>query len=222
MCLSGQDYPLWSNERIHQFFDNNSKREFICGYNISRSDNKRQRSKVTRYHFFRDLPWKNRTLKRIVVASTRYILSLLQLHRHPYIEINGIKQEIYFGSDYWALSMPCVRYVLQCFSNVPRYTNYFRSTFVPSEMCIQTMVFNSPFAENAILVEGAYQGLDKLTPLHYIDYHGAIKQLTVSDLPTLISEDKMFCRKVATGVSDELKYRIDALRNTPIMCATEF
>jgi hypothetical protein len=214
VCLSGQDYPLWSNERIHELFRDNPEREFICGYNLTHTDNKWQRGKVTNYHLFRDLPWSNTWLKNKVIVASRHLLSFLQLHKHPYIEIDGAKQEVYFGSDYWALTLPCARYVVQRLTDEPRYAKYFRSAFVPSELCIQTIVFNSPFAANAMLTTGAYPGLDKLTPLHYIDYHGAIKQLTAADLPALLKADKMFCRKVVTGTSDELKELIDGVRNS--------
>lgn len=36
VCLSGQDYPFWSNARIHRFFNENRKSEFIGGFNITR------------------------------------------------------------------------------------------------------------------------------------------------------------------------------------------
>jgi hypothetical protein len=214
VCLSGQDYPLWSNERIHKLFDNNPKREYICGYSLTRVDNKWQRGKITHYHLFRDLPWSNTWLKNKVIVASRHLLSLLPFRKHPYLEIDGAKQEVYFGSDYWALTLPCARYVVQRLADEPRYAKYFRSAFVPSELCIQTIVFNSPFAANAMLTTGVYPGLDKLTPLHYIDYHGAIKQLTKEDLPALLESGKMFCRKVVTGISDELKEKIDEIRNS--------
>ena len=63
VCLSGQDYPLWSNQRIHQFFAQHPKGEFIGGYNLTHTDNPDQLQKITHYHPFRDLSWKNVWLK---------------------------------------------------------------------------------------------------------------------------------------------------------------
>lgn len=81
---------------------------------------------------------------------------------------------------------------------------YFRTSFVPSELCIQTIVFNSPFASKGLLLEGEYPGLTRLTPLHYIDYGASIRVMTLEDLPVLRQSGKMFCRKVVSGESDTL------------------
>ena len=93
----------------------------------------------------------------------------------------------------------------------PEMTRYFRTSFVPSELCVQTLVFNSPFASKAMLYEGEYPGLSGLTPLHYIQYGHSIKILTEADWPVLQACGKMFCRKMASGTSDALREKIDKL-----------
>ena len=110
--------------------------------------------------------------------------------------------------------MPCARYIYDKLCSERQLVRYFRTSFVPSELCIQTLVFNSPFASHALLYEGDYPGLSGLTPLHYIEYGHAIKNLTLEDLPVLYRSDKMFCRKVVSGVSDSLAEQIDRDRQT--------
>ena len=92
--------------------------------------------------------------------------------------------------------------------------HYFKTSFVPSELCIQTLVFNSSFGKQALLHEGDYPGLSGLTPLHYIDYGRAIKTLTIEELPVLQQSGKMFCRKVVSGASTKLIDEIDRIRNS--------
>lgn len=213
VCLSGQDYPLWSNEQIYSFFKNNPNSEFICGYNLTQSTNKNQRSKIINYHFFRDLKWKNLWWKNKLIVISRNIMRILPIKKAPKVVIGNKECDIYFGSDYWAISLSCAQYVYKKLCMENKLKKYFRFSFVPSEMCIQTIVFNSPFAKNAILYEGEYPGLFQLTPLHYINYGKCIKILTEEDYPTLQESGKMFCRKVVSNFSDKL---IETIKKTVI------
>ena len=212
VCLSGQDYPLWSNRRIHAFFKEHADKELICGYNITRGTSEAQREKVTRLHPLRDLPLRNRWLKDKMVVASRNILKFLGLKCKAQVMLGGELKDVFFGSDYWALTPACARRVLDVLEREPAMVNYFRRSYVPSELCVQTIVFNSPFASKALLHEGEYVGLTALTPLHFIDYGACVKVLDGADLQRLKERDKMFCRKVVTGPSDALADEIDRLR----------
>lgn len=204
VCLSGQDYPLLNTKDIHSIFQNNQNQEFIAGYNLSKTSNKKQQSKIINYHYFRDLKWKNLWIKNKLIALSRHLMKIFPNKKGTKVMIDGKKCDIYFGSDYWALTLPCARYVYHKLCTENELLKYFKHSFVPSEMCVQTIVFNSPFAKNAMLYEGEYPGLTQLTPLHYINYGKCIKILTEEDFPILQESGKMFCRKVVTGESDKL------------------
>lgn len=212
VCLSGQDYPLWSNASIHRYFDSHPEREFIMGMNLSRCTNAYQRDKIVNYHFFRDLPWHNLWLKNKLIVAARFLMKRLPLHKPPVVLLDGKEADVYFGSDYWALTLPCARYVYGQLCSQPSFTRYFRTAFVPSELCVQTLVFNSPFAANALLYEGEYPGLSNLTPLHYIVYGKSIKVFTQADWPVLQGCGKMFARKLVSNTSDALVALIDRSR----------
>lgn len=212
VCLSGQDYPLWSNAKIHRWFGEHPQTEYIAGMNLSRSHDARQRFKITGYHLFRDLKWKNLWWKNKLIVASRHLLKRLPLRKPPTTVIDGERVDVFFGSDYWAITLPCARYVYEKLTSEKKMIHYFKTSFVPSELCIQTIVFNSPFGAHALLYEGEYQGLWKLTPLHYILYDGSIKTLTLDDGSILQDCGKMFCRKVVSGLSDALVAQIDARR----------
>lgn len=212
VCLSGQDYPLWSNADIHRHFEAHPDREFIQGMNLTRCANAYQRNKIVCYHLFRDLPWHNLWLKNKLIVAARRLLKILPFRKPPVVRLqDGREADVYFGSDYWALTLPCARHVYDRLCHEPEMTRYFRTSFVPSELCVQTLVFNSPFASKAMLYEGKYPGLSGLTPLHYIQYGHSIKILTEADWPVLQACGKMFCRKMASGTSDALREKIDKL-----------
>lgn len=212
VCLSGQDYPLWSNGAIHRFFADRAGRQLIGGYNLTRGDSPAQFRKIVRLHPFRDLPWRNLWWKNKVIVLSRSALALLGVRRRPQVLIEGKLCDVFFGSDYWALTPDCAAHVCRGLERERALVRYFRTSFVPSELCVQTLVFNSPFAPAAQLTGGSYPGLTALTPLHYISYGASIKVLTLSDLPELRASGKMFCRKVVTGPSDALAAAIDAER----------
>lgn len=221
VCLSGQDYPLWSNHRIHRFFDTHKDSEMICGYNLTRGDDPEQLRKITRIHPFRDLTalgpwWRNK-----LVVSSRHLLGILGIRRHPQVAIGQKACDVYFGSDYWAITPACARYVTETLEREKDISTYFRTTFVPSELCLQTIIFNSPFAEKALLRKGHYPGLTALTPLHYINYGSCIKILTLEDWTVLQESGKMLCRKVVTGISDGLRERIDSIRREELSTLKE-
>ena len=104
VCLSAQDYPLWSNERIHDFFDRHAGEQFMAGYDLTRTVNQEQRHKFTHLHPYRDLPWKNVWLKNKVIVASRHLLGALGIRREPQVKIGGKDCDIYFGSDYWAVT----------------------------------------------------------------------------------------------------------------------
>lgn len=212
VCLSAQDYPLWSNHRIHTFFAQNSDREFIGGYNLTHTNNPEQLRKITHYHPFRDLTMRNHWLKNKLVVASRCVLSVLGIRRQPQVLINGVRRDVFFGSDYWAITLDCARYVKQTLEQNPAMVRYFRTAFVPSELCIQTIVYNSPFGQRAQLYQGNFPGLVQLTPLHYLFYQGSVKALTLDDWQMLCESNKMFCRKVVSATSDALMREIDESR----------
>jgi len=212
VCLSGQDYPLWSDEEIHRYFDEHKDTEFIAAMNLSRSNNRKQRSKIELYHFFRDLKWNNLWLKNKLIVASRSLMKLLPFRKKSILQIgDDLKAEVYFGSDYWALTLPCAHHVYNTLcKDYTHLKSYFKTSFVPSELCVQTIVFNSPFASHALLHTEEYGGLFTLTPLHYIMYGKEIKTMTLEDLPALRQSGKMFCRKVVSGASDSLVKAIDS------------
>lgn len=214
VCLSGQDYPLWSNKAIHRYFEEHEDAEFIAAMNLSRSNNRKQHSKIELYHFFRDLEWNNLWLKNKLIVTSRCLMKLLPFRKKSTLQIgDNPKTEVYFGSDYWALTLPCARYVYNTlYKEHAHLKSYFKTCFVPSELCVQTIVFNSPFASHAQLHTEEYEGLFNLTPLHYIMYDKEIKIITLKDLPTLVQSGKMFCRKVVSNTSDSLIKAIDMSR----------
>lgn len=119
--------------------------------------------------------------------------------------------DIFQGSSWWCVTWNCLNEIRNGFED-NKISSFFKTCFAPDEMMIQTIVFNSSFAKHAIIFEGEYPGLPKLTPLHYIEYGEEIKTYQEADFEKLIKSGKMFFRKARTGISDSLLDRIDIYR----------
>jgi hypothetical protein len=214
VCLSGLDYPLYSNQEIRNVFDNDPHKEFIQGLNITTTTNVHQQRKIKLYHFLRDIKISNVLVKKFFSGGARILLRILPFRKPLKVLIDNEEKDVYMGSDYWALTFPCASYVYSKMKTEKKLMRYFKTSFVPSEMCINTIVFNSPYAVHAVVYpKRKYEGVVSLTPLHYIEYKGAIKIFNIGDLPKLVHSNKMFFRKSTTGISDELLDTIDMVRS---------
>ena len=211
VCLSGLDYPLYSNRQISELFEMNPLKEYLCGVNVSNPINKKFQNRVVLYHFFRDIKLGNTFLKKCFSGPSRLIMKALPIRKKNRVYLDGKLSNVYMGSDYWALTYPCIKYVFNTMLTEKYMMNYFKYSFVPSEMCIQTIVFNSKFANYAQRFE-VYQGLPPLTPLHYIVYNKVIKIFNENDFETLKVCGKMFFRKAVSGKSDKLIERVEAYK----------
>lgn len=213
ICLSGQDYPLWSNQKISHTFLSQPDVEFIKGYNISKTSHQDQLDRIVVHHFLRDIKTPHPAIKRALSGPSRILMKKLPFRKPRTVTLNGKPADIYMGSDYWALSHECASYVHTKMQTEARLMNYFRHSFVPSEMVVQTLVFNSEFnTKGFICPEEDYQNLAGLTPLHHIQYDKQIKVFTAEDFSELMNTGKMFFRKAVTGISDQLLDRIDSQR----------
>jgi len=214
VCISATDYPLWSNSRILSYFVNHPKVELVGGYDLTTSSNLEQKHKVDFYHFFRDLPVPLK-IRRIFSYGSRVLLRLLGFRRKPIVRLgNGYEAHIYTGSDYWAISRKCALEVLKNLQEGSPYVKRLKHTFIPSEIIINTIVYNSRFAKYAtpLVCDNDVHGnigLEMLTPLQHIEYKGAIKVWTIADFEILKSSGKMFCRKTLSEKSDSLIRKIE-------------
>ncbi len=213
VCLSGQDYPLWTPRHIREYFAAHTDTEYLYAYNITRGTDRGQQSKIRVYHLLRDIRLRPLWIKHKAIVAARTLSGIMHITKPLRAPLgDGRSVDVYVGSDYFALTPSCARYVLETLDASPAFVNYFKTSFTPSEMCIHTIVCNSHYASHAhIHPDATYPGLAALTPLHYINYHPVIRILTLSDLPALIDSGRMFCRKVVSGESDALVEEIDRM-----------
>lgn len=212
ISMSGLDYPLWSNERMLDFFQHAQaeNREFLQGISMlhqgKAADNYRQ------FRFLSGKPWKKGSLPSKMRVAIRKAIGLTPIRKSLTIHTAEKTYTLYKGAAWWAIGTALAQHILKEWDGNKPLVRYFKTSFCPAETFIQTVAFNSEFAPHCMLATGKYQSLAVLTPLTYIYYNPTIKILTEEDFGTLQASGKMFCRKVVSGQSDKLMDMIDEAR----------
>lgn len=211
ISMTGCDYPLWSNKKIHKEFENNMKKQYMIGFNISKSESDGQKRKVNQYWLL-DLHIRNRKIVKCISKIFEKTMDILPIRKKVFQkETDGY--DIWYSSDYWALTYACVKDLYYEYINNKKLKKYLKTSFAPSELFMATMVFNSKYKEFAtVFNEKKTRGLDKLTELHYIDYSHGIIVFDEKDFNRLIQSGKMFARKFNTGKSESLINMVDEVR----------
>ena len=211
VCLSGTDYPIKSFEYIEDEFIANKDRQYMNACRISKNNN--QNWRIIKYWKFDVNILNNKMLSTIYRRIYNKIISniyyFIGKRKKDYVIINGKECDVFFGSDYWSLTYSCAMYVLDTIEKNKKMQKYFKTSFVPSELMIQTIVCNSPFSKYAnILIKNDLR-YEELCSLHYEIYDKKIKVFTVDDYDEIIHSNKLFFRKAYSGISDNLIKKIN-------------
>lgn len=199
VLMSGQDYPIKSNEYIFNFLSRNYGLNFIGGrpiedvwetykkrinnYNFSTKEKSRDMiSLYTIYHrnFYSLENLKN--LKRLVLSTKRKYLYKIFIPRKLPI---CIKQ--YGGSQWWVLPIETIQYISNFVKNNETYLKYHEFTHVPDEIFFHSIILNK-FQTNVIKKS-----------LTYVNWSAKNRPLPVTfeldDYNELVDNNYLFARK---------------------------
>ena len=179
ILLSGQDYPVKSNEFILDFFEKNRGKEFIKLFPLPAERQARLRRlafRLDRYcgYYFDDF------FQGPFLRFLNRVSRLLPRKQFP----KG--HTPYFGPTYWQITRECAEYLVKFIRNNPRFRAFFRFSLCSDECFFHTILLNSPFAANVIHDNH-----------FYIDWgiHFHPKVLTQEDFEKLKDPGIFFARK---------------------------
>ncbi len=149
--ITGMDYPIWSKQRLDEEFTQYPIKEYIMGFNITDTSSKVQKNKIRKYWFFDN--WiRNNFANKVVRKIANMVSTYMPLSKSLQVRIDDDRNcDVYFGSDYWALTWDCAKLVYDTFMKAQDFQVYFRYSFAPSELFTQTIIFNSVFRKFAML-----------------------------------------------------------------------
>ncbi|WP_432723607.1 hypothetical protein R0381_000927 [Jeongeupia wiesaeckerbachi] len=179
VLLSGADYPIKSHADIVARLSQGD----VAGYLDLRSEagfDVRYRWQAWHPEALNGRP-AGRALQKLQRG-----LRHLGLRRRPPPPLTAV----WAGSQWWCLRHDAVDAVLRFCDEYPKAVDFFRSTLVPDEMFIQTVLMRTPLADRL--------ARDPLRHLVWTPGAWSPATLTEADLPALLASDALFARKFAT------------------------
>ena len=189
--LSGVDFPIASQNEIHNFFNKHKGKEFIGFANHTPEAELKWRSQ----HYF--LFSRNFNTKNLCVRLIRRVFAdiqtMLGFKRYP----NEIKK----GCQWCSITNEFVIYLL---SNKDYIYKNFNHTYCPDELVIQTLCWNSPFKYKVYNLEDEFKGC-----LRYINWDdGEIHLMDSVDPEKMVQSEYLFARKFSEkGLDNILKIK---------------
>lgn len=193
--LSGVDFPLKSQDYIHDFCHRHADREFV---GLVQQPEATYRDRVCRYFFFVYAQRESNTLKRRILKMVRMIAERVvnAIVKRPK-EYNEVKK----GANWVSITDEMCSYLLSRKAYVLRR---FRMCNCSDEFFIQTELWNSPFRDRLYCQTNEYRGC-----LRKIDWRrGDPYVWKESDIDELMASEALFARKITSvKLADEIKRR---------------
>jgi hypothetical protein len=193
ILLSGQDYPIKSNRHIHRFLQENDGRSFI-------------------HYFSKEAPWAGGWEERYVYwhlrwGRWRFAFPKTDMFEGPAVNRlwNALARRIplrrrlpggvkpFYGSQFWCLSIDCVKYVHEFARRNRAFVRFFKYVAIPDEIFFQTILLNSTLKDRLVNDDLIYTDFSQ----HLA--HPAI--LGKNDFHRLMGRSELFARKFDAATS---------------------
>ena len=191
--LSGVDFPIKTNEYIHQFFNKNKGKEFIS-FDIENQEKEETLSRVKYFYPFQDKMNRDNVLLRKVQSAFVKLQKIIGINR---LKKYGANLQVKKGMNWFSITGELAKYVLLQEKEIKKMYQY---GLCVDELFLQTIVWNSPFKENITN-----------NTMRYIDWkRGNPYVFQEDDFKELMATDKLFARKFSYAKSPKI---IDKLMN---------
>jgi hypothetical protein len=210
--LSGRDYPIKDNNYIYNYLKYNYPMNFINFYPLI--GNADYINNIKKYYFV-DLIFRS---PRILLKTLEAIQSI----SHKLIPDRSFINNMipYRGSQWFCLNRQTVDCIINFMEsqNANRYIRFFKYVWGSDEIFFQTLVLNSPYAQQCRYYDRDIKNCKKFMRdenkayLHYIDWSLDREDpavFDIDDFQTLKNSDALFARKFCENKSKKLLYYID-------------
>ena len=185
--LSGVDFPLASQDKIHSFFKFHFGKEFIGFANHASPQEIHWRAQ---HYFIFSSNFKTKNfLIRLMRRMIADLQTVLRYKRYP-----GVVKK---GCQWCSITNDFVKYIL---SNKTLIKKWFDHTYCPDEMFIQTLCWNSSFRDNVFDMQYEFKGC-----LRYINWdNGNIHIMDEEDPQKMVLSGAFFARKFSEEGLDNM------------------
>ncbi len=200
LLISGQDYPIKSNEEINAFFEASPHGIFMDYFPIPNYEkwpgtDRGGWYRVDKYYI--GLSWHEFFRSKSLNLLSAYLPFLRR--KMP----NGMKP--YTGSAWWSVDMYGLNYILDYDAAHPQYRAFHRYTFVPDELFMHMIIANSTddrLRKSLSPNNKRFLIWEKPNSAHP-------NTLRISDFPAIKASTHLFARKFDATVDSEILDLID-------------
>ena len=194
--LSGIDMPLVNQDVIHDYFDKNNGKEFICfDYHNKALPDTIDRIKY--FHLFVSNMRNNNLIIKVIFKIFHKIFLIFQKIFH----VNRLKKvplTIRKGANWVSVTEVVVDYILSKKKMIRKVFSY---SVCADEVFLQTIIYNSDLYDKLI----GYKNDDNFAIKRYIDWkRGKPYTFKSEDFNDLINSGCFFARKFSTKVDKEI------------------
>ena len=179
--ISGVDYPLKSQDEIHDFFASCGNRQFVA-YDWNGIKDGRFLNRVQYYHFFSNIIGKNRGASILICLLSK--LDGVMLAIQHFLKINRVSYKFYKGSQWFSITKEATVAILKEKNNI---LNRYRFTLAPDEAWLQTFMQESEFVGQI--------ADSNLRYIKWIQGKASPETLTMEDYENMVGSGKLFARK---------------------------
>ena len=182
--ISGQHYPIKSNDHINEFLHRSRHRVFLEYSSLPDYQRWKIRGGLYRIDkYFLGF----RRYERLAAKTLNFLSSHISFFGRKFPQT----MKPYAGSQWWTIDLPALHYVLNFVNNNPAYAKYHRYTFAPDELFFHNILLN---AGDATQQEGITN--DNLLYYHWPDVNsGHPDMLQHSHLGDILASPALFARK---------------------------
>lgn len=210
VLLSGQDYPIKTNDKIFERLSaNDKKNNYINCHVIRPSVDYEMCRRIQKYHFRiggKTYTYPAEDISKTFLERTTQRMAKRFFGEYPRPFMPGIIPV--FGSQWWALNKVSINYICSFLNERPEFIRYYEYALVPDEMFFQTILFGTG---NEELRESIFGFKDSWMTFCHWDRPGDMygQPLTMNDYEAIAASDRLFARKFDETLSDELLARLD-------------
>jgi hypothetical protein len=211
--LTGQDYPLMSNDEIIKTFEENRDVEYVMAYNVVTSTVPTDKNKLLK-RWYLDNPFRSRFLQRAYKSIMYHTVTEHFKREELRVSLNGQLVDPYFGQMLSAFTKKGAGLLVDTYLNDKKYNKAMKTAFAAVELYWQTIIFNSDLRGNTLQHGEEHEITEHFgwAPLHYHHYDVDTSVFTEEDFDELKNSGYMFCRKMVVGKSESLMDKIDEMR----------
>jgi hypothetical protein len=191
VLLTGQDFPLKSNEEIKARLDRDREYSFLSHFPVPDNDEwlpDGGLDGIDRWYFWvrgRRLQVPSKHGRGRLGSALRLIGGVVPRRRF----LPGLRP--YGGSSYWCLSGDAVSFVHHYVRDHPEFASVFRRVFIPDELFFQTILVNSELRNRIVN--------DDLRYIRWTATGSGPEVFLVDDFDRLRDTESLFARKFDQG-----------------------